>query len=90
MNWKTSSIRILRDPQGIERWREAPALAEEIRAWANELEGEQALTYQQALIVNAAAEFLGTGRRLRVSGFTGNGQAIEKARYPAEKIQEVL
>jgi hypothetical protein len=90
MDWNTSSIRILRNPQGIERWREAPELAEEIRAWARELEGEQGLTYSQALIVNAAAEFLGTGRRLRVGRFTANGKAIERARYPASRIREVL
>jgi hypothetical protein len=90
MDWKTESVRILRNPQGIERWREAPELAEEIRAWASELEGEQGLTYNQALIVNAAAEFLGTGRRLRIAGFAGNGLEIRKLTYTARKIQEVL
>lgn len=86
----SDTIRVLRAPRGIERWREAPEAAQAVLDWARSQSGEIALTYSDALIINAAAEFLGTGRRLSEAAFTGNGQNIRCQTFSANAIKRVL
>jgi hypothetical protein len=88
---QSDAIRIMRAPSGIERWRDAPQRAARVLKWAKELSRQEIwLTQSHVFAINAAAEFLGTGRRLRVSGFIGNGSEIHKQVYTVSQIQYVL